>query len=65
MNTYKKIPCRQLGKNGPLVPRLGAGLMGVSGTYGMPSADDVRLAFLDDAYNMGETFWDTGTYTFP
>jgi aryl-alcohol dehydrogenase-like predicted oxidoreductase len=65
MSTKREVIRRQLGKNGPLVPRLGVGLMGASGTYGMPSADDVRLAFLDDAYNMGETFWDTGTYNCP
>lgn len=61
MASYKEIPRRPLGKNGPLVPRLGVGLMGASGTYGMPSADDDRSAFLDNAYNMGEIFWDTGT----
>ncbi|KAJ5620702.1 aldo-keto reductase [Penicillium lagena] len=53
------LPTRSLGRNGPLVPRLGLGLMGISGTYGLPSADTERLAFLDEAYEKGERFWDT------
>jgi aryl-alcohol dehydrogenase-like predicted oxidoreductase len=51
---------RKLGKNGPEVPRLGLGLMGLSGVYGLPAPDKERLAFLDEAYKMGERFWDTG-----
>ncbi|KAF2672197.1 Aldo/keto reductase [Microthyrium microscopicum] len=53
------IPLRQLGKNGPILPRLGVGLMGASGVYGLPASDAARLAFLDGAYSIGETFWDT------
>jgi len=61
MGAYAKlnISLRQLGKNGPQVPRLGLGLMGVSGIYGLPAPDHERLALLDEAYSMGETFWDT------
>lgn len=29
-----KLPKKQFGKNGPLVPSLGFGLMGLSSTYG-------------------------------
>lgn len=60
MAAFKTLPTRPLGKNGPLVPRLGLGLMGASGTYGTSLADAERLAFLDEAYKRGERFWDTG-----
>lgn len=59
---YSKPSLRQLGKIGPVVPRLGLGLMGLSGVYGLPAPDHERLAFLDEAYKMGETFWDTGRF---
>jgi len=53
------LPTRPLGKNGPHVPRLGLGLMGISVAYGKPAPDAQRLALLDKAYEMGEIFWDT------
>ncbi|KAJ5771263.1 aldo-keto reductase [Penicillium nucicola] len=59
MAASKLLPTRPLSKNGPLVPRLGLGLMGASGSYGMPAGDEERLAFLDKAYEKGERFWDT------
>jgi aryl-alcohol dehydrogenase-like predicted oxidoreductase len=61
MEMNESIPRRQLGRNGPELPRLGLGMMGASGTYGLPAADGVRLKFLDEAYKIGQTFWDTGT----
>lgn len=60
MSLIKNLPTRHLGKTGPLVPRLGIGLMGVSGIWGVPGPDAERLAFLDELYKNGETFWDTG-----
>ncbi|UKZ84339.1 uncharacterized protein TrAFT101_000251 [Trichoderma asperellum] len=57
--TVPKIVTRALGKNGPQVSRLGLGLMGLSGHYGLPAPDEERFAFLDKAYDMGERFWDT------
>ncbi|EOO01251.1 putative aldo-keto reductase putative protein [Phaeoacremonium minimum UCRPA7] len=48
-----------MGKNGPLVPRIGMGLMGVSAIYGLPAPTPDRLALLDRAYELGDTFWDT------
>lgn len=42
-----------------MLPRLGLGLMGVSGIYGLPAPDNERLSFLDEAYKRRETFWDT------
>ncbi|GAM37573.1 aldo-keto reductase [Talaromyces pinophilus] len=53
------IPKRHLGRNGPLVNRLGFGLMGLSGIYDIPKPDSVRLALLDSVYEAGEHFWDT------
>ncbi|KAB8226138.1 NADP-dependent oxidoreductase domain-containing protein [Aspergillus novoparasiticus] len=55
----KQLITRPLGKNGPQVTPAGLGLMGASGIYGIPGSDAERLAFLDAAYGMGETFWDT------
>jgi len=60
MATLTKLLTRQLGNNGPQAPRLGLGLMNISGTYGLPGSDEDRLAFLDEVYKKGETFLDTG-----
>jgi aryl-alcohol dehydrogenase-like predicted oxidoreductase len=60
MSTTASLPTRPLGRNGPQVTRLGLGLMGASGIYGVPDSDAPRLALLDKAYEMGERFWDTG-----
>lgn len=50
----------RLGKNGPLVPSLGFGLMGMSSThYGAYPGDEERFALLDRAIEIGATFWDT------
>lgn len=59
MAVFKTLPTRRLG-NGPLVPRLGLGLMGASGTYGNSLSDEEKLEFLDEAYKRGQRFWDTG-----
>ena len=49
-----------LGKNGPQVPALGFGLMGMSYTpYGSIPSDEERFALLDRAVELGATFWDT------
>lgn len=60
MATSPEVVLRQLGKLGPLVPRLGVGLMNLSGVYSVPGPDAERFKFLDAAYEMGERFWDTG-----
>lgn len=49
----------QLGRDGPLVDRLGFGLMGLSIFYGAAKPDEERLAILDHAYKLGERFWDS------
>ncbi|KAJ5729070.1 aldo-keto reductase [Penicillium malachiteum] len=61
MATFKTLPTRSLGRNGPLVPRVGLGLMGASGIYGTITPENARFELLDDAYNRGERFWDTSS----
>lgn len=53
------LPKAALGRDGPQVTRLGFGLMGLSAFYGAPKPDNERLALLDQAYSLGEHFWDT------
>ncbi|PYI16394.1 Aldo/keto reductase [Aspergillus violaceofuscus CBS 115571] len=53
------LETRPLGKDGPSVPRLGFGTMGLSAFYGPTKPDAERLALLDKAYELGETFWDS------
>lgn len=51
---------RQLGKDGPKVSPIGLGLMGLSyQLYGAVSSDEERFKFLDRAYELGQTFWDS------
>ncbi|KAI0470646.1 aldo/keto reductase [Xylariaceae sp. FL0804] len=54
------IPLHPLGKNGPMVPALGFGLMGMSHrVYGPIQGDEERFKLLDRALELGATFWDT------
>ncbi|KAM0350640.1 hypothetical protein ACHAPU_003126 [Fusarium lateritium] len=53
------LPTRPLGHNGPQVPRIGLGLMGISVFYGPAKPEAERMALLDNAHKLGETFWDT------
>ena len=56
---------RPLGRNGPLVPRIGFGTMGMGfpcSRTTVPIPDPERLALLDRAYEVGCTFWDTSDY---
>ncbi|KAI5860469.1 putative aldo-keto reductase [Durotheca rogersii] len=53
------LPTRSLGRDGPKVPALGLGLMGLSSFYGVPPSDEERFAFLDRAHELGCTHWDS------
>jgi hypothetical protein len=60
MAAFTSLPLCQLGRTGPKLPRLGLGLMGVSGIYGLQAPDNKRLPFLDEEYKRREIFWDIG-----
>ncbi|KAF9895256.1 hypothetical protein FE257_000158 [Aspergillus nanangensis] len=53
------IPHHQLGKNGPMIPAMGFGLMGMSHSYGAIPSDEERFVLLDRAVELGATFWDS------
>ncbi|KAK0614922.1 putative aldo-keto reductase [Bombardia bombarda] len=53
------LPTLPLGKDGPQVPALGLGLMGLSSFYGTAPPDEERFKFLDRALELGCTHWDS------
>lgn len=55
----EKIPVRQLGKDGPFLPAIGFGGMGLSAFYGTPASDEERFKVLDRVIELGCTFIDT------
>lgn len=55
----KQIPVRKLGKDGPEVPAMGFGLLGMSVAYGTVPSDEERFKILDRAVELGCTFWDS------
>lgn len=57
--TMGGLQTRALGRDGPQVSAIGFGAMGLSGFYGPVESEEERLAFLDEAYQLGERFWDT------
>ncbi|KAH7244047.1 NADP-dependent oxidoreductase domain-containing protein [Fusarium redolens] len=54
-----QLPLRQLTKNGPKIPSIGLGLMGISVAYGAATSNEERLKLLDRAWELGCTNWDT------
>ena len=58
LNRIMSLPTRTLGKNGPQVIASGLGLMSLGHAYGHAGSDEDRFAFLDKAYELGETTWD-------
>ncbi|KAG5755390.1 hypothetical protein H9Q69_004414 [Fusarium xylarioides] len=54
-----QLPLRQLTKNGPKIPSIGLGLMGISVGYGAATSDEERFKLLDRAWELGCTNWDT------
>ncbi|KAK2012822.1 aldo/keto reductase [Colletotrichum eremochloae] len=59
MSPPASLPVRRLGKSGPEITALGLGLMGLSAGYGKTGSFEERLAFLDRAWELGATNWDT------
>lgn len=59
VNMSSSIQTRKLGNNGPRIPALGLGLMGLSFGYGGVPSDEERFAVLDYALEIGATFWDS------
>ena len=50
---------RRIGSQGPVVPAIGFGLMGLSTFYGSVDSDEERFKLLDKALEIGQTFWDS------
>ncbi|CAF3325325.1 unnamed protein product [Rotaria sp. Silwood1] len=56
------IPIRQLGKNGPHIPAIGFGTMGMSAFYGTSASDEERFKLLDRLIELGSTYIDSANF---
>ncbi len=62
-STSPNVKLVPLGKDGPLVPQLGFGLMGMSyAVYGAALSDEERFKILDRAWEIGARFWDSAEF---
>ena len=59
ISSSPSAPARPLGRNGPQVPVLGFGAMGLSAFYGATEPDAQRFQILDKALALGCTHWDS------
>jgi aryl-alcohol dehydrogenase-like predicted oxidoreductase len=59
MSNHSSIPERRLGKNGPKVPAISYGAMGLSISYGTAGSDEERFKVLDRAIELGSTYFDS------
>ncbi|KAK6219441.1 hypothetical protein LQW54_002173 [Pestalotiopsis sp. IQ-011] len=59
MSRPAQTPLGQLTENGPKIPAISFGLMGMSIGYGEAESDEERLEVLDRAWELGCTNWDT------
>lgn len=55
------LPQKQLGHNGPQVPAMGLGLMGLSAFYNdnANQSDEEHFKILDAAHTAGQVLWDS------
>ncbi|THW48620.1 aldo/keto reductase [Aureobasidium pullulans] len=57
---FSSVPLRKLGKDGPEIPSMGYGMMGLSQpVYGSVSSEEDKFAILDRAYGLGARHWDS------
>ncbi|CAF1021397.1 unnamed protein product [Adineta steineri] len=56
------IPLRKLGTNGPNVPAIGFGTMGLAAFYGVSLSDEERFKILDRLIELGSTYIDSSNF---
>src|SRR2546423_9387189 len=54
-----KLPTRELGRAGPQVVALGMSVISIRDGAGLSGSEYERFAYLDRAYELGETNWDS------
>jgi aryl-alcohol dehydrogenase-like predicted oxidoreductase len=59
-----KLPTRELGRGGPQVVALGMSIISMIGGADLTGSDYERFTYLDRAYDLGETNWDSENLNF-
>ncbi|KAI0534366.1 NADP-dependent oxidoreductase domain-containing protein [Xylaria digitata] len=59
MSSTARQSLRQLGRDGPYIPAIGFGMMGMSLGYGPAATEEERMQLLNKAWELGCTNWDT------